>query len=189
MLLNFFKNPINSIREKLQIKTQNESFSVLMNSKPASDLSLKESFLEVISLTSVQQEKESIIRKHKESEKKEVEEFDQKLQMIEVEHEKELQKIDTEHEKESRKMDAEHEKELQRIEKEYGDQKKKYEKEYRHKKAKHNTALQSKQTLFTLEREFIESLFSKGEARKQELQDIVQGNFGMMFSQQSQALT
>merc|ERR1712098_564446 len=39
MLLNLFKTPINSIMEKHQIKTQNESFSVLMNS----DLSLKES--------------------------------------------------------------------------------------------------------------------------------------------------
>jgi len=197
-LLKSFKTPINSIIEKHQINTQNKSFSVLMNSKPASDLSLEEMFSEVKSLTSVQQEKESIIRKHKEKEKKEVEEFDQKLQMIEVEHEKELQKIDTEHEKESRKMDAEHEKELQRIEKkhkeqkarhekQYGDRKTKYEKEFKDKKAKHNEALQSKQTLYAQERDVIECLFSKGELRNQELQDVLQGRFGMMISSQSQA--
>ena len=165
----------------------------------ASDLSLEELFAEIKSLTSVQQEKESIIRKHEEIEKKEVEEFDKKLQIIEVEHEKELQKIDTEHEKESRKMDAEHEKELQRIQKEHNEQKArhekqhsdrktKYEKEYKDKKAKHNEVLQSKQTLYAQERDVIERVFSKGEARKQELQDIVQGSFGMLMSPQSQSI-
>ena len=58
-------NPINCIMEKLQVNTQNEAFSVLTNSKSASDLSLEELFSEVKSLTSVQQQKEGIIRKHK----------------------------------------------------------------------------------------------------------------------------
>merc|ERR1712142_386377 len=177
LLKSFKPNLIISIMEELQNNLKKISFSVLMKSKPASDLSLEELFSEVKSLTSVQQEKESIIRKHKEIEKKEVEEFDQKLQIIEVEHKKELRKIDTKHEKE-----------LQRIEKEYNDQIAKHEKQYKDKKAKHNEALQSKQTLYAQERDDIESLFSKGEVRKQELQDIVQGSFGMMMSPQSQSI-
>merc|ERR1712142_1388066 len=150
LLKSFKPNLIISIMEELQNNLKKISFSVLMKSKPASDLSLEELFSEVKSLTSVQQEKESIIRKHKEIEKKEVEEFDQKLQIIEVEHKKELRKIDTKHEKE-----------LQRIEKEYNDQIAKHEKQYKDKKAKHNEALQSKQTLYAQERDVIECLFSK----------------------------
>merc|ERR1711915_693088 len=104
--------------------------------------------------------------------------FDKKLQKIETEHRMELQKIDTEHEKE-----------LQRIQKEYEDQKARHEKLYSDERTKHDEDFLSMQTLFTQERDLIESMFSKGEARKQELQDIVQESLGMMFSPQSQAST
>merc|ERR1712142_826870 len=162
LLKSFKPNLIISIMEELQNNLKKISFSVLMKSKPASDLSLEELFSEVKSLTSVQQEKESIIRKHKEIEKKEVEEFDQKLQIIEVEHKKELRKIDTEHEKESQKMDTEHEKELQRIEKEYNELKARHEKQYSDQKKKYEKEYRHKQTLYAQERDDIESLFSKG---------------------------
>merc|ERR1711915_890358 len=85
-------NPINCRLENLPINTQNESFSVLMNTKPASDLSLEELFSEIKSLTSIQHEKEGIIRKQKE--KEEVEEFDKKMQKIELDHVEELQRLE-----------------------------------------------------------------------------------------------
>jgi len=149
-------NPINCRLENLPINTQNESFSVLMNSKPASDLSLEELFSEIKSLTSVHQEKEGIIRKHKEKEKKEFEEFDNKLQKIELDHVEELQRLEI---------------------------------AYEERKTKHNEDLLRMQASYRKESDRIEDMFSKGEARKKELQDIVQGSFGMMLSPPSQAST
>jgi len=157
-LLKSFTNPLNSLLEKLQIDTQNKSFSVLMNAKPASDLSLEELVSEVKSLTSVQQEKEDIISKHEEKEKKEIEKFDNKLQKIEAEHKRKLQTIEI---------------------------------EYEERKTEHNKDLLKTQASYRKERQLIEDMFSKGEARKQELQDIIQGSFGMVIcpSPHSQART
>merc|ERR1712142_73533 len=142
-LLKSFINPINSVLDKVQIDMQKKPFYVLMNSTPGSALSFEELVSEVKSLTSVQQEKEYIIRKHEEIEKKEIEKFDKKLQKAEVEHKRKLQTI---------------------------------EGEYEELKTKHNEGLLKMQASYKKERDLIEDVFSKGEVRKQELQDLVQGS-------------
>ena len=68
-------NPI-SIIEELQTSTQKLSFSALMNTKPVSELRLADLVAEVKSLRSIQREKDCIMKKHKEKETAEAEEFD-----------------------------------------------------------------------------------------------------------------
>jgi len=142
-LLKSFINPVNSILEKHQIDMQKKPFYVMMNSTPGSALSFEELLTEVKSLTSVQREKENIIRKHEEIEKKEIEKFDKKVQKAEVEHQRKLQTI---------------------------------EREYEERKTKHIEDLLKIQASFKKERDLIEDMFSKGEVRKQELQELVQGS-------------
>ena len=50
------------------------------------------------------------------------------------------------------------------------------EREYEELKTKHNEDLLKMQASFKKERDLIEDMFSKGEVRKQELQDLVQGS-------------